>query len=156
MLYGERWSPAVVPLQILCIYGGVAALGSWGYVFNALGKPHIPYYLNLGRALGTGALIYPMTVSFGVAGAAWAVTIPMVLQFMLQVVVVSRELGMAKMHMVGILRTIVRNSGLMALALLAAERVPLASPAVSLGLVVVTGAVTYVALNYKDMRKFAF
>jgi lipopolysaccharide exporter len=156
VLYGERWLPAVVPLQVLSLYGGVTALGSWGYVFNALGKPHIPFYLNLGRALGIGALIYPMTAVFGLAGAAWAVALPMVVHFLVQVVVISRELDLETTHLVKILGAILRNSGLMAVALLASERIPLASPAASLGLAVAVGAITYVALNYKDMRKLAF
>jgi O-antigen/teichoic acid export membrane protein len=155
VLYGDRWLAAVVPLQILCLYGGVTALGSWGYVFNALGKPQIPFYLNLGRALGIGVLIYPLTSAFGLAGAAWAVALPMVVHFMIQVVVVSRVLSLERLHLVKVLGRVAVNSALMAAALLLAKRVTFETSAFSLGFAVLMGGATYVVLNYRQMRKLA-
>jgi O-antigen/teichoic acid export membrane protein len=151
-LYGEQWLPAAVPLQILCLYGGVMALGSWGYVFNALGKPHIPFYLNVIRATGIVILIYPLTSRYGLVGVAWSVAIPMVIQFAVQVVIISRVLGLGRLHLVRIIGAIAANSAIMALVLALAKRVEIEHPVLSIAFLAFVGGGSYLALNYRHIR----
>jgi O-antigen/teichoic acid export membrane protein len=151
-LYGEQWLGAVPPLQVLCLYGGVMALGSWGYVFNALGKPQINFYLNVGRAIGISSLIYPLTKLFGTVGAAWAVAIPMLVHFVAQVVVISRVLALEKLQVWKIVGVIVRNTATMAVALLLTRHIGIVNPTWSLAFAIVAAGVTYAALNYRNLR----
>jgi lipopolysaccharide exporter len=151
-LYGERWLAAVPALRVLCIYGGVMALGSWGFVFNALGKPHINFYLNVGRAVGISALIYPLTKQFGLTGAAWAVAIPMLVHFAVQFAIISNVLQLEQGQLAKIVGVIGLNSALMAAVLLLSRQVHLGSPILSLTFAMFLGAITYGALNFQTLR----
>jgi O-antigen/teichoic acid export membrane protein len=154
-LYGEQWLAAVEPLQILCVYGAFMALGSWGYVFNALGKPHIPFYLNVVRAVGIAVLIYPLTAAYGLTGAASAVAIPMVVLFAAQVYAVSRVLEMDKWHILRVLSRVLANSTVMVLALVAARLIVFSSPVLALMFPMGVAGMTYLALNYRNLRAFS-
>lgn len=81
-LYTERWLPAVVPLQILAVFGCCRAL--WmlnGYLFNAIGRPQVDFLAGLCRLVAMSVLLVPLTRAYGTMGAAFAVTLPMVAQF---------------------------------------------------------------------------
>lgn len=81
-LYGATWFPASTALEILAVFGCFQTL--WmlnGYLVNALGKPKIDFYVNSTRLLLVLILLYPFTVSMGIAGASLAITIPMSMQF---------------------------------------------------------------------------
>jgi PST family polysaccharide transporter/lipopolysaccharide exporter len=151
-LYGERWLAAVPPLRVLCVYGGVMALGSWGFVFNALGKPQINFYLNVGRALGISALIYPLTKQYGLTGAAWAVAIPMLVHFAAQVAIISSVLKLEEGQLTKIVGVICLNSAIMAGVLLLGRQIHIGGPVLSLAFAVMLGALTYVALNFQTLR----
>jgi len=93
-LYTPRWSQATVPLQVLTIFGCCRAL--WmlnGYLYNAIGKPHVDFLTSLARLLVMGALLLPLTRSLGITGASIAVTVPMAAQFCLGVYLSRRLIG---------------------------------------------------------------
>lgn len=93
VLYGEKWMPMVPALQILCIFGAIKSIAATtGPVFNALGKPKIPFYLVSFRLILIGALIYPLTVTYGIVGTALAVTLPMCLENCFMWIILSRVL----------------------------------------------------------------
>jgi O-antigen/teichoic acid export membrane protein len=152
-LYGEKWLAAVEPLQILCVYGGFLATGSWGFIFNALGKPHINFYLNVWRAVGIGGLIYPLTLRYGLSGAAWAVAIPTVIHFGVQMVVMSRVLQLGRYELWKAVGVIVLNTAIMSAVLLAVKQISVVNDQVRLVLAVGLGALTYAALNYRSLRE---
>jgi O-antigen/teichoic acid export membrane protein len=90
-LYGDRWAEAAAPLRMLAVFGCFRSL--WmlnGYLYNAIGRPQIDFYVNLGRLVAMGALLYPLTMRYGLVGAGAAVSIPMVLQFAVGVVLSRR------------------------------------------------------------------
>lgn len=81
-LYGDRWIAAVAPLQVLAVFGCFRSM--WmlnGYLYNAIGMPHIDFYVSLGRLLAMLALLSPLTTRYGPVGAAYAVTLPMIGQY---------------------------------------------------------------------------
>jgi PST family polysaccharide transporter/lipopolysaccharide exporter len=49
-------------------------------VFLALGKPHFCFYLSASKLVLIATLIYPLTLRYGIVGAAVSITIPAVLE----------------------------------------------------------------------------
>ncbi len=98
-VYGAKWAAAVVPLQILSVFGCLQAL--WmlnGYLFNAVGKPHIDFYTNTVRLLLVVSLLYPLTMMFGIAGTSLAITVPMAVQFAVGVYLSVKVIGVQVME----------------------------------------------------------
>ncbi len=92
---GPVWIPATLSLVILSFYGLARALMDFSSsLFSAVGKPRIVAELNLVVVLLSAALILPLTWSWGIAGAAVAMTIPVVVVFALSVVRAARILRM--------------------------------------------------------------
>jgi O-antigen/teichoic acid export membrane protein len=82
VLYGNKWATAAVPLQVLAVFGCLQAL--WmlnGYLYNAIGKPYLDFYMNALRFVLVSGLLYPLTVSYGLVGSSLAITLPMATQF---------------------------------------------------------------------------
>jgi len=79
-VYGQRWAPTILPLQILAIYGLLRALAvNMGSVFRAAGKPQWLTYIAVARLAVMGILLYPATRYFGIIGVSVlssAVSIP--------------------------------------------------------------------------------
>jgi O-antigen/teichoic acid export membrane protein len=70
-LYGEEWSPAIVPLQLLGIYGLLRSVAvNMGSVFKAGGKPHWLTYIAVGRLAVMGVLLYPAAKYYGIVGVS--------------------------------------------------------------------------------------
>ena len=109
-VYGEKWLPMVAALQVLCLFGAVRSVAATtGPVFNAVGKPQIGFYLISCKFLLILALLYPLSVRFGIVGTAWAVTGPMVLENVALWMLLSRTLRCSTFE-------ILRNLGPSALA----------------------------------------
>jgi O-antigen/teichoic acid export membrane protein len=73
LVFGAKWLPAVVGLQVLGIYGFqrmVAVLG--GILFDGVGQPASNTKMNLFRFIGLAVLVYPLTRWWGLAGAGLA------------------------------------------------------------------------------------
>jgi len=70
-LYGDRWAPAIVPLQILGIYGLLRSIAvNMGSVFKAGGKPNWLTYIAVFRLAVMGILLYPATRYYGIVGVS--------------------------------------------------------------------------------------
>jgi len=153
VLYGECWMPVVGPLQILCIFGGVMAIGSMnGYVFNAIGKPYIPFYLVTARLSLTLLIIYPLIKKFGLIGAAIAVTVPLVLQFLVSTIIFSRAIELKISKIVGTLSIVISYSFIMALIVYYCKQVVFSNVNFfNLTLLIITGILSYAILNYKEV-----
>lgn len=84
VVYGAKWLPAVAALQVLCFYGlNRSLLGTTEQLYLAAGKPVIYTKLNLLQLIFMGALMYPLTMSYGIAGTAFAAFIPSILNLFL-------------------------------------------------------------------------
>ncbi len=70
-LYGARWAPAIVPLQVLGLYGLLRSVAvNMGSVFKAGGKPNWLTYIALGRLAVMGIFLYPATRYYGIIGVS--------------------------------------------------------------------------------------
>lgn len=143
-LYGDRWGEAATPLRVLAVFGCFRSL--WmlnGYLYNAIGRPHIDFYVSLGRLVVMCALLFPLTTQFGLVGAGAAVSIPMVLQFAVGVVLSRRYIQVPFSSTLAPLAAAVAQ-GIVLAAVLAAVRAGL--PAGSAVTLIALGGVAAAAL----------
>jgi len=76
LLLGDKWMPMVSAMQVLALWGLMSSIqGTMGPLFMAVGRPDIPTKIAVLRLLVLGALIYPLSMEWGIAGTAWAVAI---------------------------------------------------------------------------------
>jgi lipopolysaccharide exporter len=152
-LYGPRWSLAAGPLAVLALFGCFRAL--WlinGYLYNAIGKPYIDFYMNLARLIAMGALLFPLTVKFGLVGAAVAVTAPMAVQFAIGVYLSQRFIGAPVAVTLRPLAVAVGQSAILAIVLIAAKSVVTVDPRLALVLLLALAGAVGLALNARDIR----
>lgn len=77
---GDEWLQMVLPMQILAISGFLRSIGAIsGNLFYAVGKTKIDTKLQAIRLFILGALIYPLTIKWGLAGTSTAVLISFLL-----------------------------------------------------------------------------
>ena len=75
-LFGQRWEPAVAPLQILAVFGVIRAFsGVTAPAIQAAGKPQLILVLNLLHLGVLCAALFSLTPPFGLNGAATAATL---------------------------------------------------------------------------------
>jgi O-antigen/teichoic acid export membrane protein len=122
IVYGPKWLPAVTSLRILALFGAARAIGMLGgYLYNALGKPRISFYLSAVKLAVILVLIYPATIRYGVVGAALAVSIPQIIGDAIGLVVVQREIALRPAEITRVLGRIAFASLVMAAVLVAAR-----------------------------------
>jgi len=79
VVYGEKWMPMAGALQILCLQGLLRSLAAAAApLFLATGRPQYDFYLNLLRLAVMLITIVPLTLSWGIEGAAVSVCLAMV------------------------------------------------------------------------------
>jgi O-antigen/teichoic acid export membrane protein len=75
-IFGQRWEPAVAPLEILAIYGLTRAFaGTTVPVLQAAGRPRLVFVLQVWLLAVLCAGLFTLTPAFGIDGAAGAVTL---------------------------------------------------------------------------------
>jgi O-antigen/teichoic acid export membrane protein len=75
-LFGERWEPAVEPLQILAVWGLIRAFaGTTAPVLQAADKPLLVFLLSVWHLAVLSAALFALTPPFGLIGAAGAVVL---------------------------------------------------------------------------------
>ena len=90
-LYGDRWAPAILPLQVLGIYGLLRALAvNMGSVFKAGGKPHWLTYIAFVRLAVMGIFLYPSAIYYGIAGVSVLSAVVSVVDFFLSTYLTNR------------------------------------------------------------------
>lgn len=94
VLLGSIWIPMVPALKILVFFGIFRAIGGCtGPLFKAMGKPKILFWMLLVKLILIAAIIYPLTINYGIKGTAIAVTIPMTLEQVYLWSLISRLTG---------------------------------------------------------------
>jgi O-antigen/teichoic acid export membrane protein len=153
VLYGAKWATAAVPLQILAIFGCFQAL--WmlnGYLYNAIGKPRIDFYVNAFRLVLVLGLLYPLTISYGLAGASAAVAIPMAVQFAIGVFLSRRVIGVPVVSTIRPLGVVIAQAAVLAAVLIAAKSVIASDSIPGLVLLTVIGASVCLIFNLRDIQ----
>jgi O-antigen/teichoic acid export membrane protein len=92
-VYGEKWLPMVGALHILCVFGVAESLAATTEpVFRAIGKPQVGFYVVSLKLMFMVTMIYPLTLRYGIVGAALAVTVPACIEQVVLWVVLSYAL----------------------------------------------------------------
>ncbi len=82
--YGERWLPMIPAVLVMCFLGLFRAIGAtMGPVFYAIGKPYILNKIKLFEVILMVLIIYPLTKTFGIVGAAITGTLVYLLSLIL-------------------------------------------------------------------------
>jgi len=153
-VYGPKWIAAAQLLPILCAFGALRALTSVnGYIFNAIGKPNIPFHINLTKLILIAVTIVPATREFGLAGAAIAVTAPSALMAGVSYIVFSRVLNVPPGRIFAAILPAVIASGAMGFALLIAKRWVAFGTPLGLLLAIGGGAALYAVFNWTGIKR---
>ncbi len=92
--YGRKWAGAIVPIQILGVYGMLRSIAvNMGSVFKAAGKPKWLLYIATWRLVTMAALLYPATMRWGVVGVSGLSAIVAVVDFGISMTLVNRVIG---------------------------------------------------------------
>lgn len=152
-LYGAKWAAAAVPLQILAIFGCFQAL--WmlnGYLYNAIGKPYIDFYMNASRLVLVLGMLYPLTVSYGLAGASLAVAMPMAVQFVVGVYLSRRVIGVPVVATVRPVGVALAQGAVLAVVLVAAKSVVVSDSVPGLVLLILLGTSVCLIFNLRAIQ----
>jgi O-antigen/teichoic acid export membrane protein len=72
-IFGERWRLAVVPLQVLAIFGMSRSFaGATAAVFQASGRPQLNTQLGIWHSVVLFSSLYLLARPYGIRGVAWA------------------------------------------------------------------------------------
>jgi len=76
---GDRWLPIVIPVQLLTIVGMMGTIFANNMAcFQALNKAKMMTMVHIVRVILMYAMIYPLTIKYGIIGTSLAVLIPAV------------------------------------------------------------------------------
>ncbi len=90
-IYGQKWAPSIVPLQLLGIYGLLRSVAvNMGSVFKAGGKPNWLTSIALGRLAVMGILLYPAARYYGINGVSVLSALVSVVDFVVSAVLTNR------------------------------------------------------------------
>jgi O-antigen/teichoic acid export membrane protein len=83
---GQKWMPMVATLQVLTVWGLIRSLATVvSSPFGAMGRPKIITKIHFLKFVLLAILIYPLTVRWGILGAAFAVVLNPLVVFPLMV-----------------------------------------------------------------------
>jgi O-antigen/teichoic acid export membrane protein len=152
IVYSPRWLPAVGALQILSLLGAARAVSILsGYVYNAIGKPWLSFYLVAGRLVLIVPLLYPLIRAYGIVGAAIAMAVPQALELVAGLWVLQREIGVPVKASGGIIFRQLLNVAAMVAVLIAGRW--LLDPVGPLGLLglVIAGTITFGLVSFDQI-----
>ena len=92
-IYGPTWAPAIVPLQILAVYGFIRAIAAnMGSVYRAMGKPQWLTSIALWRLITMAVALYVILVplGLGITAVSWLSAVVAVIDFVIGAVLVNR------------------------------------------------------------------
>jgi O-antigen/teichoic acid export membrane protein len=94
VVYGEKWLPAVAPLQLLALFGLFRSLAAFtGYLFEGIGQPKIAFIQGAVRLTILLPLIVPAAMYYGLQGAAVTVIAGMAAQWIVGLTYLYKRLG---------------------------------------------------------------
>ena len=119
MVYGQKWLPIVLPMQVLCFLGIFRATASTiGPVFVGTGRPEIPMKIKLWELILMVAIIYPLAKYWGIIGVALAGTLTYLLSLGLHLYFLEKILPRIKRDVFRTLRSPFISTLFMALVIM--------------------------------------
>jgi O-antigen/teichoic acid export membrane protein len=88
---GSKWAPAIVPIQLLGIYGLLRSVAAnMGPMFQAGGKPQWLFYIALWRLITMAVLLYPAIRWQGIVGVSALSAVVSIVDFFISAALVNR------------------------------------------------------------------
>jgi lipopolysaccharide exporter len=76
VILGQQWAPMVPAFNVLLLWGLIRSLlATTGPLFQGIGRPSIATKVQAAQLVLLALVIYPLTASYGIVGAAWATVI---------------------------------------------------------------------------------
>jgi O-antigen/teichoic acid export membrane protein len=76
VILGQQWAPMVPAFNVLLLWGLIRSLlATTGPLFQGIGRPSIATKVQAAQLGLLALVIYPLTASYGIVGAAWATVI---------------------------------------------------------------------------------
>lgn len=147
--FGDEWEGMVPLLQILAFYGLVRSLGTVdGALVRAIGRPDISTKTHLATSFLIAAIIYPLTMGFGIFGTTIAVSIGLTVPTLGRTFMVLRlvELSAYKWF-ISVLYPVLVAALMTGVLLVANSNIISPSPLASLIFSIILGAVLYTLLT---------
>jgi O-antigen/teichoic acid export membrane protein len=144
-LFGERWSPSIVPLQLVALYGLTRAfVGPCGELFKGLGRPELNVVLGVAYALVAIPGLLILVPAMGLNGAPLALWLGQLAAGVPGFVIAMRMVRLSGRALASALAAPAAPAACVAIALLVAvELTTAAAPALSLVIVVAVGVGAY-------------
>lgn len=118
----DRWLPALLPLQVLCVYGIIRViLEPLGNVILGIGKPELCLKAIILVAVIELGFLYPAITYFGITGVAVSVTIAYFSQYLIYLPIMRRELGVILSELLREIRFPLFAAIIMAVIMMAAK-----------------------------------
>ena len=153
VVYGERWLPAVAPVQVLAAFGLVRALASFnGYLFEGMGRPGVAFQLGVLRLLVIVPLIIWLTGRSGLSGAAIAVLVGISVQWLAGLGYLRRILGISPLRVAAAMGRPLATTAVMATAMVLLDLVFELRNLPGLVCAVATGLAVYISLNLRMLQ----
>ncbi|MBM4340834.1 MAG: lipopolysaccharide biosynthesis protein [Deltaproteobacteria bacterium] len=122
-VYGDKWTPAVDSLIILSLFGCIRSLGSiQGYLYNAVGKPNISFYLNTAKLILILMISFPLIRRYELIGASLAITIPIAIQYMVELYILGKVIEIKLVRIFNVLFVTSLYSGIMCLVIVLVKK----------------------------------
>lgn len=147
-LLGADWMPMVPAMQVLAVSGLFRALAlSSASLTRAVGRPQIPFWMNLARLAAMGAVIYPLTLHQGMVGTALSVLVGVVVMLPIWWVSSTQVLGGQRLERLAKILPAVAGTVLMLLALRLVSAGGIDRPGARLLVGAAVGTATYAAFH---------
>jgi O-antigen/teichoic acid export membrane protein len=148
VVLGEKWMPAVVPIQILSIFGlSSSIVANNGSLRNSLGRPDIAVKLTLLRIAIFIIIFYPLTAHKGIAGMCLAVLISAVIPHTGSFVINQLLFDIKLVDVIKSIYLFFLNSVLMVFVMYITQ-ILTTSSFKTLVLLIIIGLITYISLTY--------
>lgn len=103
IVLGDKWLDAIPLIQMLAIYGGITAvLSPIGTTLLAIGRPALVALLSAGNLAVMLPAVYFATASYGVPGAAIAMTLALTAFLPVYYAVAARRVGLGWQDVLGV------------------------------------------------------
>jgi PST family polysaccharide transporter/lipopolysaccharide exporter len=150
--------PAVVDLQVLCFYGlNRSLLSTTENLYLLAGKPEVRTQINLLQLVLMAVLMYPLTISYGIVGAAVAAMPPSLLDVVLTLHEAGKIIGENFTYIGRNFVPAIIGSLIMALALWGWQEIAVGlSPLIRLAVSVMVGGAIYVGYLWWRNREIFY
>jgi len=116
---GEKWTPMVLAMQVLCIFGITRAVNAtMGSIFQGMGKPNIITFGAGFQLIILVIIIYPLTNKWGILGTSLAVVIPNTLVMLYLIKKLLATLNYKLAQFIGFLLPFIIGSAIMCVAMM--------------------------------------